>query len=77
MKTPTLPVIMKPKTVDGVMGVFSKTMSDLEKVAETNKMKAAGISLKRAELAKEEAAANNEAARADKFRNNLSRMLEE
>lgn len=69
--------MFKPKTVNGVMAVFTKTMADLDKVAEANATKAAGISLKRAELKKQEQIARIEEAKATKFRANLARMLEE
>lgn len=67
--------LIKPKTVDSVMQVFTKTIADLDAVAAAADAKALALKAQRDDLFAAQAAAEYESCKAADFSAKLSKLL--
>lgn len=70
------PLAPKKKTVDGIMSVFTKTISDLEQVSEDNEAAVVELKAEKVEIDRQIESASVEATLARQIRSSLRDLIE-
>jgi len=70
------PLAPKKKTVDGIMSVFTKTISDLEQVSEDNEAAVVELKAEKVEIDRQIESASVEATRARQISSSLRDLIE-